>query len=206
MRKILAETEESLLKSRLATEKEVESLRISLETAEEHILRLKAQIPAFAIDEHAAANTTFDERILRIKEAREKASLSRAYIDRLADLTSPEQREVIKKDSKNSSLLLDNRQRGLERRAALKRSMEELRQHRSSLRPSLAERTNNPTGTVQPVYLMMSPPSSSIKTATTVTDGAQFSVGTPLDATTARIDFSETEAFVKCLLDSVEKN
>lgn len=236
-----ADTEETLLKSRLASEKELESLRISLETAEEHIrmLRLKAQPPDFTVDEHnsTVANTSFDERILRIKECREKAILARAYNDKLADLASPDRKESAKEDYKNNhgSLLQDNRQQRSQRRAAVKRSLADLRSMRtpghsltmerkqrntsSTLRPSLAETTNN---TVQPAYSIydsyMSPSSvhgtlsaSKATTASKVAaaaNDAQISaaIGTPLDAKTARLDFSQTEEFVLSLLDSVGKN
>ena len=92
-----AEAELSKLKSRLDVEKEVESLRISLETAEEHIVRLKTQIPVFHQEQGSSGgpsiDSAFDERILRIKEARERATLACAYQEKLAEITSPERRE-----------------------------------------------------------------------------------------------------------------
>ena len=136
-----AEAEQTKLKSRLDAEKEVESLRISLETAEEHIVRLKGQIPAFRQNETGTGCTdvddsAFDERILRIKEARERATLACAYQEKLAEITSPDRREgavAVGGDLGNHHRQLadlsNKRQQesSSERRENLKKSLAELR-------------------------------------------------------------------------------
>ena len=135
-----AEAEQTKLKSRLDAEKEVESLRISLETSEEHIVRLKGQIPAFRQNETgtngtAVDDSAFDERILRIKEARERATLACAYQEKLAEITSPDRREgavAVGGDSGNHRQLADlsnkrQQESSSERRENLQKSLAELR-------------------------------------------------------------------------------
>ena len=137
-----AEAEQTKLKSRLDAEKEVESLRISLETSKEHIVRLKGQIPAFRQNETgttsngtAVDDSAFDERILRIKEARERATLACAYQEKLAEITSPDRREgavAVGGDSGNHRQLADlsnkrQQESSSERRENLQKSLAELR-------------------------------------------------------------------------------
>jgi len=152
-----AEAEHSKIKSRLDAEKEVESLRISLETAEEHIVRLKAQIPVFQKEQGDGGDfpvdSAFDERILRIKEARERTTLACAYQEKLAEIMSPEQREGATGNVGHSSYrrqlcqlsdLSNTRQQdSSERRETLKKSLAELR----SLRKRDEERRMKASGT-----------------------------------------------------------
>ena len=152
-----AEAEQSKLKSRLDAEKEVESLRICLETAEEHIVRLKTQIPAFHKEQGScggpSVDSAFDERILRIKEARERATLACAYQEKLAEITSPERRESATTNAGQSnnhrqlsdlSNNINTRQDDSSvRRETLKKSLAELR----SLRKRDEERRMKASGT-----------------------------------------------------------
>ena len=152
-----AEAEQSKLKSRLDAEKEVESLRISLETAEEHIVRLKTQIPAFHKEQGScggpSVDSAFDERILRIKEARERATLACAYQEKLAEITSPERREGATTNAgqpnnhrqlSDLSNKINTRQEdsSVRRKETLKKSLAELR----SLRKQDEERRTKASG------------------------------------------------------------
>ena len=90
-----ASSEEGLLRALLNSEKELRSIRISLATAEEHIDQLKGQLFASAPKDATGADSAdpaFEERMLRIKDAREKASLAATHQGKLAALASPDKK------------------------------------------------------------------------------------------------------------------